>query len=51
MIFEKKIKVNKQSDGTFTVSIMLSNDAVVVRTLTKNELQQLYVEIEQLLKD
>lgn len=48
--FDQKIKISKQSDE-YAISVAVSDNTVIVKTVTKNELQQLLSDLHLLLKD
>jgi len=51
MIFDEPIKVNKKSDNEFTISIATSDSTLIVKTLSKKSLEQLYIDLEEVLEE
>lgn len=48
-VFSKAIVVKKKEDGTFTVSVALTDKTVVVQSLSRKDALTLKVELEKLL--
>ena len=51
MNFDKKIIVNKKPNNTYTFSIMISEEIIIIRTLTEKDIRQLHSDIENILQD
>jgi len=50
-VYDKPIDVRKQEDGTFTVSVAISDSVIVVKTVSLASMQQLYITLENVLKE
>ena len=46
-VFEKKLSVTKQEDGSFNVSMMVNDRAVVVTVVSESDLRQFIIEAQQ----
>jgi hypothetical protein len=51
MVYDKPIKITKKTENEFSVSIVLADNTIISKILSKNQLQQMYVDIEELLKE
>jgi DNA polymerase III epsilon subunit-like protein len=50
-VYDKPVVVKKMPDGTYTISVALSDRQVVVTVLAQRDVEFLYLELEKLLKD
>ena len=49
-VYDKMVDVRMQDDESFTVSVMIDDSTIVVKTMSDKDLRLLKAEIEQLLK-
>jgi len=50
MNYDTGIKVTQKTKKKFTVSIAINDNTVITKSMTKAEIEQLYVELEEILK-
>lgn len=50
-VYDEDIQVKPKLDGTFTIAVRLSDETLVVKTVSKNAAQQLLQSLQELLKD
>lgn len=50
-VFDDPVQIRKKEDGSYTISVALSDSMVVVKVLSRNELEKLGIDIEKILRD
>jgi len=50
-VYDEEIQVKTKKDGTFTISVRLSDEILVVKTVSKSAMQQLKHKLQELLKE
>ena len=49
-IFSDTFKIIKNEDGSFNLSTSLTEELVIIKVITRAEVEQLFVDIENVLK-
>lgn len=50
-VFEKMFQVSPQEDGSATISIVLDDSTIITKVVSRSQLQVLYIELEEFLKE
>ena len=50
-VYDEEIQVKPKEDGTFTISIRLNDETLVVKTISKQAAVNLLHRLQELLKD
>jgi len=50
-VYDKPIVVKKKEDGSYIISVAVSDSCVAVKTLNRKDIELLWIELEKLLMD
>lgn len=50
-VYDEDIQVRKKGDGTFTIAVRLTDETLVVKTISKQAMIQLQHQIQTFLKE
>lgn len=50
-MFDSLFNLSKQDDGSATLSIRLNDELVLIKSLSRNQIEMLYVYLENFLKE
>jgi UDP-N-acetylglucosamine enolpyruvyl transferase len=51
MVYTKTIDIKKKENGSYTISVAISDNSLIIKTVNKQDLQNLLFQIESLINE